>query len=135
MIGARLPCRTSAGLRRINKADTAYNKQRNPKVFLLNHSTRDSYTKSCQVAPLLAVGRNGILVRGFGGQIPPTEQTASFEGQVEAERAMSAECPPALKAPPLAAGGFSSRGGGGGGGGVEFFHASLEAVPCPQKHA
>src|SRR5437763_12987028 len=61
-------------------------------------------TKSCQVAPLLAVGRNGILVRGFGGQIPPTEQTASFEGQVEAERAMSAECPPALKAPPLAAG-------------------------------
>src|SRR2546423_11937584 len=64
------------------------------------------YTKSCQVAPLLAVGRNGILVRGFGGQIPPTEQTASFEGQVEAERAMSAECPPALQAPPLAAGGF-----------------------------
>ena len=29
-------------------------------------------TKSCQDAPLLAVGRNGILVRGFGGQIPPT---------------------------------------------------------------
>src|SRR5256885_6451679 len=26
-------------------------------------------TKSCQDAPLLAVGRNGILVRGFGGQI------------------------------------------------------------------
>jgi hypothetical protein len=24
-------------------------------------------TKSCQDAPLLAVGRNGILVRGFGG--------------------------------------------------------------------
>src|SRR5438270_10560221 len=65
------------------------------------------YTKSCQVAPLLAVGRNGILVRGFGGQIPPTEQTASFEGQVEAERAMSAECPPALKAPPQAAGIFT----------------------------
>src|SRR5437763_5956498 len=70
------------------------------------------HTKSCQVAPLLAVGRNGILVRGFGGQIPPTEQTASFEGQVEAERAMSAECPPALKAPPLAAGIFT-RGVGG----------------------
>src|SRR5436305_3588187 len=66
-----------------------------------------SFTKSCQVAPLLAVGRNGILVRGFGGQIPPTEQTASFEGQVEAERAMSAECPPALKAPPQAAGIFT----------------------------
>ena len=63
--------------------------------------------KSCQVAPLLAVGRNGIFVRGFGVQIPPTEQTASFEGQVEAERAMSAECPPALKAPPLAAGIFT----------------------------
>src|SRR5439155_17506418 len=30
------------------------------------------FTKSCQDAPLLAVGRNGILVRGFGGQIPPT---------------------------------------------------------------
>ncbi len=29
-------------------------------------------TKSCQDAPLLAVGRNGIRVRGFGGQIPPT---------------------------------------------------------------
>lgn len=29
------------------------------------------YTKPCQVAPLLAVGRNGILVRGLGGQIPP----------------------------------------------------------------
>jgi len=29
-------------------------------------------TKSCQDAPLLAVGRNGILVTGFGGQIPPT---------------------------------------------------------------
>jgi hypothetical protein len=25
------------------------------------------FTKSCQDAPLLAVGRNGILVRGFGG--------------------------------------------------------------------
>ena len=32
----------------------------------------DLVTKSCQDAPLLAVGRNGILVRGFGGQIPPT---------------------------------------------------------------
>jgi len=31
-----------------------------------------AFTKSCQDAPLLAVGRNGILVRGFGGQIPPT---------------------------------------------------------------
>ena len=30
------------------------------------------FTKSCQDAPLLAVGRNGIRVRGFGGQIPPT---------------------------------------------------------------
>ena len=48
------------------------------------------FTKSCQDAPLLAVGRNGILVRGFGGQIPPTEQMASLDGQVEAERAMSA---------------------------------------------
>ncbi len=48
------------------------------------------FTKSYQDAPLLAVGRNGILVRGFGGQIPPTEQTTSFHGQVEAERAMSA---------------------------------------------
>src|SRR5881227_3202966 len=64
-------------------------------------------TKSCQDAPLLAVGRNGILVRGFGGQIPPTEQMASFHGQVEAEQARSAECPPALKAPPLAAGIFT----------------------------
>ena len=34
---------------------------------------------------------------------------ASFEGQVEAERAMSAECPPALKAPPLAAGIFTTN--------------------------
>jgi len=34
--------------------------------------TRNRFTKSCQDAPLLAVGRNGILVRGFGGQIPPT---------------------------------------------------------------
>ena len=33
---------------------------------------RKQVTKSCQDAPLLAVGRNGILVRGFGGQIPPT---------------------------------------------------------------
>jgi hypothetical protein len=33
---------------------------------------RSPVTKSCQDAPLLAVGRNGILVRGFGGQIPPT---------------------------------------------------------------
>jgi len=48
------------------------------------------FTKSCQDAPLLAVGRNGILVRGFGGQIPPTEQLAFFDGQVEAERARSA---------------------------------------------
>jgi hypothetical protein len=32
----------------------------------------NTITKSCQDAPLLAVGRNGILVRGFGGQIPPT---------------------------------------------------------------
>jgi hypothetical protein len=29
-------------------------------------------TKSCQDAPLLAVGRNGILIRGLGGQIPPS---------------------------------------------------------------
>src|SRR5712691_10315376 len=35
---------------------------------------RGQFTKSCQDAPLLAVGRNGILVRGFGGQIPPTQQ-------------------------------------------------------------
>jgi hypothetical protein len=27
------------------------------------------FTKSCQDAPLLAVGRNGILVRGFGGRL------------------------------------------------------------------
>ena len=33
---------------------------------------KQSFTKSCQDAPLLAVGRNGILIRGFGGQIPPT---------------------------------------------------------------
>ena len=65
------------------------------------------FTKSCQDAPLLAVGRNGIRVRGFGGQIPPIEQMASFERQVEAERALSAECPPALKAPLLAAGIFT----------------------------
>ena len=48
------------------------------------------FTKSCQDAPLLAVGRNGILVRGFGGQIPPIEETASFDGQVEAKQAKSA---------------------------------------------
>ena len=35
-------------------------------------SAASLFTKSCQDAPLLAVGRNGILVRGFGGQIPPT---------------------------------------------------------------
>ena len=48
------------------------------------------FTKSCQDAPLLAVGRNGIRVRGFGGQIPPTEQMPSLHGQVEVEQAMSA---------------------------------------------
>ena len=53
-------------------------------------STISLFTKSCQDAPLLAVGRNGILVRGFGGQIPPTEQMASLNGQVEAEQALSA---------------------------------------------
>ena len=68
-----------------------------------------SVTKSCQDAPLLAVGRNGIRVRGFEGQIPPIEQMASFERQVEAERALSAECPPALKAPLLAAGIFTPK--------------------------
>ena len=44
-------------------------------VFLTNHHRLDRFTditKSCQDAPLLAVGRNGILGRGFGGQIPPT---------------------------------------------------------------
>src|SRR5713101_2691078 len=34
----------------------------------------------------------------------------SFDGQVEAERARSAQCPPALKAPLLAAGIFTPRG-------------------------
>src|SRR5207248_3012222 len=38
----------------------------------------------------------------------PIEQMASFEGQVEAEQAMSAQCPPALKAPLLAAGFFTA---------------------------
>src|SRR5439155_22850982 len=41
-------------------------------VLLYNDFGAPTYriTKSCQDAPLLAVGRNGILVRGFGGQIP-----------------------------------------------------------------
>ena len=48
--------------------------QQNLKLSEINNSNLKSndFTKSCQDAPLLAVGRNGILVRGFGGQIPPT---------------------------------------------------------------
>ena len=49
-------------------------------------------TKSCQDAPLLAVGRNGILVRGFGGADSPNI-TDSF----------------LLKAPLLAAGIFTRK--------------------------
>jgi NADH dehydrogenase len=39
------------------------------RVILLHAGARilPEVTKSCQDAPLLAVGRNGILVRGFGG--------------------------------------------------------------------
>ena len=43
-----------------------------PESLCPSRNLMRDFTKSCQDAPLLAVGRNGILVRGFGGQIPPT---------------------------------------------------------------
>src|SRR5438132_8856165 len=45
-------------------------RQRN--LYGASYRVKKEITKSCQDAPLLAVGRNGIHVRGFGGQIPPT---------------------------------------------------------------
>jgi hypothetical protein len=42
---------------------------------------------------------NWTCFRGLGGVPPPRETIPAFSGQVEAERAESAECPPARKKP------------------------------------